>query len=110
MLQQRCGRRGEYDVVEVDKDIGNVHTPLVDEEGRVGTRCGEANGAKMCTEALEPRTWRLSQAVKRLDQQAHVIWASIVDETYRLVTVDMLRQIAMEECILNVELVHRPPT
>lgn len=39
-----------------------------------------------------------------------MIWAGVIDESCWLVAADTLRQIAMEKCVLDVELVHRPST
>jgi hypothetical protein len=39
---------------------------------------------------------------------AHIVWAASVDEARRLLTIDLLVKIAVEEGILDVELMNRP--
>lgn len=64
----------------------------------------------MQSEVLELGSWRLLEPVQRLPQQADIIRPRRIDEAGRLVTIDLLRQITVEEGVLDIELVHRPLT
>ena len=81
---------------------------LVDEEGDVRLRGDEANAMREVGETLVPRSRGLLEAVQRLVQATDVVGAVGVDEARRLLTLDLLVKIAMEEGILDVELVERP--
>lgn len=85
-----------------------MYALLVDEQGAVGARRGEAQAMKMVAETLEPCPRRLLESIEGLDEQADMIGAVGVDETSRLMAVDAFRQIAVQECILDVELMNRP--
>lgn len=37
-----------------------------------------------------------------------MVWPSLADEARRLMIVDAFHQVAMAECIFDIELVHRP--
>lgn len=64
----------------------------------------------MSPKALEPGAGRLLEAIEGFDEQTHMVGAARVDETYRLVTVHTFGKLTMQECVLDVELVHRPLT
>jgi hypothetical protein len=52
----------------------------------------------------------LLQAVERLVEQADVLGLSRIDEARWLLAVDHLVKIAMQESVLNAELLNRPST
>ena len=84
-------------------------TALIDEEGAVGARRGEAHAEQLTTKAEEPSPRRLLEPIQGLDELAHMIGVVLVDEASWLVAVDALGEIAMQERILDVELVYCPP-
>jgi hypothetical protein len=49
----------------------------------------------------------LLEAVEELDEEADVVRSSVVDEARQLLTVDVFRQVAVEEGVPGVELVYR---
>ena len=55
-----------------------------------------------------PRTRSLLQAVERLVQPAHHVRARGVHKPRRLTAVDGLGEVAVQEGVLHVQLVHRP--
>jgi hypothetical protein len=55
-----------------------------------------------------PRSRRLLQAVERLLEPTHQIMVHMVNEAGGLRAVDCLGECALEEGVLDVELVHRP--
>ena len=59
-------------------------------------------------EAMEPRTRRLLEAVERALKLAHMIWTGGVEEAGGLLAVDVLLEPAVEEGVLDVQLVDRP--
>jgi hypothetical protein len=83
---------------------------LVDEEGDIGLRGHEAETVREEGEALVPRTWSLLQAVERLVKPAHMVWKTCVNKTWRLLTIDLLVQVAVEEGVLDVQLMDWPRT
>ena len=59
-------------------------------------------------DALVPGAGRLLQSIQGPREQAHVIGALGVDKANGLLTVDLLRQVAMEEGVGDVHLMHQP--
>jgi hypothetical protein len=80
----------------------------VDEQGRVRLGLDEADGGQVGGEATVPSPWRLLEAVKGPVQPADQIRTVGVDEAGGLAAVHSLRQSAMEEGILDIELMDRP--
>ena len=66
----------------------------------------EEKRAKM----LEPCTRRLFQSIDGLLEVTKMIWASWIDEPWRLCHVNCLNKITMKECIVDVQLTKRPAT
>jgi hypothetical protein len=60
------------------------------------------------TQPLKPRPRCLLESIEGLDEEVDMIRLSVVDEARRLLTVHAFRQMAMEERVLDVELVDRP--
>jgi len=50
----------------------------------------------------------LLQSIQGLLQTANVVWGTRVDESWRLLTVDGLLEVAVKKCVLHVQLVNRP--
>jgi hypothetical protein len=57
---------------------------------------------------MVPSLWSLLQTVEELVEPAHQVGVGGVDESCGLGVVDRLRESAMKESVLDVELVHRP--
>lgn len=48
------------------------------------------------------------QSIQGLLQTADVVWGTRVDESWRLLTVNGLLEVAVKKCVLHVQLVNRP--
>ena len=68
----------------------------------------EAHGEEVVAEPQEPRSRRLLESIERFDEQANVVGVFFVDEAGWLMAVDAFSKFTVEECVLDVELVHRP--
>jgi hypothetical protein len=88
--------------------VDGVVAAPIDEQGRVRLGLDEADGGQVGGKATVPCPWRLLEAVQGLVQPADQIWTVSVDEASGLAAVDSLRQSAMEEGILDIELMDRP--
>jgi hypothetical protein len=108
MLEKLWARGGEDDVVDVEQQVSSVGTMTVDEQQHVQLGLHEAQGDQVGGEAVVPRSRRLLQAVEGLVELAHQLRVRGVNEAGGLRAVDSLRECAVEEDALDVELVHRP--
>jgi hypothetical protein len=110
VLKKASARGGEDDVLDVEQQVGQVVTTTNNEEGHVALRSNEAKPMSIVRKLLVPRPGALLQAVERLVEQADVLGLSRIDEARWLLTVDRLVKIAVQESVLNVELMNRPST
>lgn len=62
----------------------------------------------MAIETLEPGTRCLLKPVQRFDQEAHMVRIRDVDELCGLMAIYTLGQVAVQECVFDIELVNRP--
>jgi hypothetical protein len=97
----------EHNVVDVEQEVDSVVAAPVDEQGRVRLGLNEADGGQVRGEATVPSPWRLLEAVQGPVQPADQIRTVSVDEAGGLAAVDCLRQSAVEEGILDIELMDR---
>jgi hypothetical protein len=110
-MAKKSGAGGdEDDVIYVEQEIGYLLTPSKNEQGDIALGSDEPEAMDVVCETLVPSSRGLLEAVERLVQTAHMLGTSVVDETRRLLAVDLLVKSAMEEGILDVELVNRPGT
>jgi hypothetical protein len=79
-----------------------------DKKGHVGGGGDEAELTKEGREPLVPSSRGLLQSVQGLLQEADVICSGGVDETWWLLAVDRLVEVAVKKGILHVQLVDRP--
>lgn len=108
---KELGRGGsKNDVVDVEEQMGFGGAMMKHEQGAVGLGRREAELLQMRGESLKPGARHLLEAVERFAKQTDGIWLCWIDEADRLLTEDLLRQIAMEEGVLDVELVNGPVT
>ena len=59
---------------------------------------------------LKPRKRCLLAAIQGLGELADVVGVFSIHKSHGLVTVDSLGQLAMQECVLDIELMHGPAT
>jgi hypothetical protein len=97
----------EYNFVDVEQEVDGVVAASIDEPGRVWLGLDEAEGGQVGDEATVPGPWRLLVVVQGAVQPADQVRASRVDKAGGLATVVRLCQSAVEEGILDVELVDR---
>ena len=81
---------------------------MLEPEGRVGDGGDEAELSNVGGESLVPCPRCLLQSIQGLLEETDVIWSGGVDEARRLLAVDSLSEMAMEKCVLHVQLVDRP--
>lgn len=62
----------------------------------------------MRAKSLKPQPRCLFESIEGLDAQADMIRPVRIDEAGRLEAVDVFRQVAMEECVLAIQLVNWP--
>jgi hypothetical protein len=109
LLESRSGTlgklraRGGEDDVNVEHQVSSVGVATVDEQRGVRLGLHEAGG-----EAVVPRSRRLLQAVEGLIEPAHQLRVRGVNEACGLRAVDGTIECAVEESVLDVELVHGP--
>jgi hypothetical protein len=87
-------------------EMAQRHISLSKERIRLGL--DEADGGQVGGEVAVPGPRCLLEAVERAVQAADQIRVSGIDEAGGLAAVDSLRQSAMKEGVLNVELMERP--
>ena len=96
------------DNIDIEQEVDGVVTMEVDEEGRVRLGLDKADGGQVGSEATVPGPRHLLEAIEGAVQPADQIRTGFVDEAGGLAAVDSLRQSAVEEGILDVELMNRP--
>jgi hypothetical protein len=107
-LETLRARGGEDDVANVEQQVSSVGVAVVDEQRGIRLGLHEAQGDQVGGEAVVPRSRHLLQAVEGLVEPTHQLRVRGVNEADRLRAVDGLGECAMEEGILDVELVHGP--
>jgi hypothetical protein len=108
MLEKLRVQGGEDDVVDVEQQVSSVSAAAVDKQRGVRLGLHEAQGDQVGGKAVVPRSRRLLRAVEELVQLAHQLRVRGVNEAGGLRVVDGLGECAMEEGVLDVELVHGP--
>jgi hypothetical protein len=108
MLEKLQSQGGEDDVVDIEQQVSSVDATVVDEHRGVRLDRHEAQRDQVGGEAVVPHSRRLLQAVKGLVEPTHQLRVSSVNEADGLRAVDRLKEGAVEEGVLDVELVHRP--
>jgi hypothetical protein len=79
------------------------------EERRVSLGLSEANTSDVSGEVLEPDTWSFSKTVERSGEKTDVVRPVWIDKASRLLTIDVVGEVAMKKGIGDVQLVRRPP-
>jgi hypothetical protein len=98
--------RGSEDDVNVEQQVSSVGVTAVDEQRGVRLGLHEAQGDQVGGDAMVPHSRHLLQAVEGLVELTHQLRVRGVNEVGRLRAVHCLRECAMEEGVLDVELVH----
>ena len=79
---------------------------FVHKEGSVRLGGSKADGADVAGESLVPSPGRLLESIQGLLQQADVVRGGRVNEARRLLAVDRLLKMPMEEGVLHVQLMN----
>lgn len=108
MLQQCRHGGGEHNVVDAEEQPRSGSASPENKQGSVRPGCNKAEREEVRGEPLVPRSWSLSQAIQRLVQKANMIWTRAVDEARWLLAIDSFPELAMQESVLDIQLVHRP--
>jgi hypothetical protein len=108
-LKKLWDQGGEHDVIDVESQESSVGATVVHKQRGVQYGFHKAQGDQVVGEAVVPHSWCLLQAVKGLVEPAHQLRVHWVNEAGELRVVDDLKDCVMEECILDIELVHGKP-
>jgi hypothetical protein len=100
---------GEHDVVDVEPQESSVGATVVHKQRGVQHGFHKTQGDQVGSEAVVPYSRCLLQAVEGLVEPAHQLRVRWVNEVGELRVVDDLRDCAMDEGILDIELVHGQP-
>jgi hypothetical protein len=106
--KEKVSRSGDDDVVHIQKDVGKLLSMAIDEEGHIRLGGDEPKPMREVGKALVPRPGRLLEPVERLAETTDIVRTTSVNKAGRLLTVDLLIKSAMEEGVLDVQLVNRP--
>jgi len=110
VCQEITCRSGEQDVIDIDKQISCLTSVSEDEERCVGAGGDEANASEVATKTLKPRPGRLFKSIEGLDKTTDMVRVSLIDEACRLMAEHLFGKVAVQERILDVELMYRPRT
>lgn len=78
------------------------------EEGRVGAGGDEPEGADVHHKTLVPRSWGLTQAIEGFIKETQIVWMLDIDKTGGLLAVHRFLELAVQECIADIQLVNGP--
>jgi len=106
--KELSGGGGEDDIVDIEQQVGNIRTMLVDEQRRVSLRFSEPHKQKISGKPAVLGTGGLLQSIEGLVELTNKVRMSRVLETSRLHRVDCLDQSAVQKSILHIELVDGP--
>jgi hypothetical protein len=104
MLEKLRARGDEDDAIDVAQHVSSVGTMVVDEQQGVQLGLHEAQGDQV----VVPHSQHLLQAVEGLIELAHQLKVRRVNEADGLRAVDYLRECAMYEGVIDIEMVHGP--
>jgi hypothetical protein len=107
-LEKLWAHGGKDDVIDVEQQVNSVGGVVVGEQWGVLLGHHEAQWDQVGGEAMVPHLRCLLQDVEGLVEPAHQLRVRRVNKASGLRTEDQLRECAMEEGILDMELVHRP--
>uniref|UniRef100_A0A8R7P959 Uncharacterized protein n=1 Tax=Triticum urartu TaxID=4572 RepID=A0A8R7P959_TRIUA len=79
-----------------------------DEQRRIRLGRRKPDGAQEVGEAVKPGAGGLLEPIQGLVEEADVVGVRVVDEAGRQLTVDTLRELALEKGIIDIHLVQRP--
>jgi hypothetical protein len=105
-LEKLQARGSEDDVVDVLQQVSSVDATAVDEQRGIRLDLHEAQGDQVGGKAVVPRSRRLLQPVEGLVEPTHQLRVRGVNKASRLRAVDGLGECAVEEGVLDVELVN----
>ena len=83
---------------------------LVNEQRSIGASGAEAELMKKRCNALVPSAGSLLEPVQGARKQANMLRTSVVDEPRRLLAIDLLLKMTMEERVGDVHLMNQPCT
>jgi hypothetical protein len=108
MLEKLWARGGEDNVVDVEQQVSSVDAAAVDEQRSVRLGLHKAQGDQIGGKAVVPCSRCLLQAIEGFVESAHQLRVRGVNKVDGLRAVDGLGECAMEEGVLDIELVHGP--
>jgi hypothetical protein len=106
--QEPRGGGGGHDIVDVEEEVRIIRTATEDEQECVRLCLDETLRTQEGGEATVPSPGGLLEAVEGHVELADHVGVSRVDKPNRLNAEDRLRQGAVEEGVLHIELVDRP--
>jgi hypothetical protein len=110
VLQERCARYGEKNVINIKQQVYRIGATAEDEQGGVGLGLNKSQSEEVRGEPALPYPGHLLQPIERLVEAADPVRLRGINKPYRLATVDCLRESTIQEHILHIKLVGGPGT
>jgi hypothetical protein len=107
-VEQRVAGGGENNVIHIEEQVSSLTPIVVYEQGGVRLGLHEPKSLQEGSEPRVPSLGCLLEPVERFVEPADQVRTRRIHETGRLTAVDCLSQSAMEEGILDIQLMHRP--
>jgi hypothetical protein len=90
VLQERCARCSEHNVINIKQQVYRICTVVEDEQGGVRLDLNKPQSEKVCGEPVVPSLGRLLQPVERLVEAPDPVRLSGINKPHRLTAVDYL--------------------
>jgi hypothetical protein len=107
-LKKSRGGCSDYDIIDVEEQVGEVSPGVKYKERRVADRGDKTHFGDVCCKPLVPRTTCLFQTIEGLVQTTYMIRTSRVNKTWGLLTIYHFLEIAMKKSILDIKLLNWP--
>jgi hypothetical protein len=108
VLQERCARCGEHNVISIKQQVYRISAAVEDEQGGVGLGLNKSQSEEVCGESAIPSPGHLLQPVERLVEPTDPFRLRGINKPRRLTAVDCFRESTMQERVLYIKLVDGP--
>jgi hypothetical protein len=108
LLRQLSGRSCGNNIVNIEQQVNGLKTSMENEEGSIWLGFNKTQREQIAGKPIVPCLRSLLQTIQGLMEVENQITLSWVEESGGLCAVNCLSQHAMEESILDLELVDRP--
>ena len=108
MVEKGSGGGCENDIIDVQEQISRMCGGVEDEEGRIRAGGSKTEAVNVRSKALRPSSRRLFEAIKRAREETHVARVASINKAGRLLAVNTLCEMAVEERVRHIQLVDMP--